>query len=48
MSHVKVMILRCCVVFALLALVISFASCNKSTREARRYGSCAEDICVSR
>ena len=30
MSHVKVMILRCCVVFALLALVISFASCNKS------------------
>ncbi len=30
MSHVKVMILRCCVVFALLALVVSFASCNKS------------------
>jgi len=30
MSHVKVMILRCCVVFALLALVISVASCNKS------------------
>ena len=30
MSHVKVMILRCCVVFALLALVICFASCNKS------------------
>ena len=30
MSHVKVMILRCCVAFALLALVISFASCNKS------------------
>src|SRR5271166_4648971 len=30
MSHVKVIILRCCVVFALLALVISFASCNKT------------------
>src|SRR5271157_1070288 len=30
MSHVKVMISRCCVVFALLVLVISFASCNKS------------------
>ena len=34
MSHVKVMILRCCVVFALLALVISFASCNKSEKHA--------------
>src|SRR5271157_1263776 len=34
MSHVKVMILRCCVVFALLALVISFASCNKSEKPA--------------
>ena len=33
MSHVKVMILRCCVVFALLALVISFASCNKSSEK---------------
>ncbi len=30
MSHVKVIILRCCVIFALLALVISVASCNKS------------------
>jgi hypothetical protein len=30
MSQVKVMILRCCLVFALLALVISLASCNKS------------------
>src|SRR5271165_2477837 len=30
MSHVKVMILRWCAVFALLALVISIASCNKS------------------
>jgi hypothetical protein len=30
MSHVKVMILRCCAVFALAALVTSFASCNKS------------------
>ena len=30
MSHVKVIISRCCVVFALLALVISVASCNKS------------------
>ncbi len=30
MSHVKVIILRCCVVSALLALVISVASCNKS------------------
>src|SRR5271166_3619729 len=30
MSHVKVMILRCCMVFVLLALVISVASCNKS------------------
>src|SRR5664279_1267599 len=29
MSHVKI-ILRFCVVFALLALVVSFASCNKS------------------
>ncbi|HME32588.1 MAG TPA: DUF2950 domain-containing protein [Terriglobales bacterium] len=29
MSHVKVMILRCCAVVVLLALVISFASCNK-------------------
>jgi len=30
MSHVKMMILRCCAVFALLALVIYVASCNKS------------------
>jgi hypothetical protein len=30
MSNVKVRNLRCCVVFALLTLVISFASCNKS------------------
>jgi hypothetical protein len=30
MSHVKVTIPRYCLVFALLALVISFASCNKS------------------
>jgi hypothetical protein len=30
MSHVKVMILRSCTVFTLAALVISFASCNKS------------------
>jgi len=34
MSHVKVMILRCCVVFAVLALVVSFASCNKSEKPA--------------
>ncbi len=30
MSQVNVMISRCCLVFALLALVISLASCNKS------------------
>lgn len=30
MSQVKVMISRCCLVFALLALVISLASCSKS------------------
>jgi Protein of unknown function (DUF2950) len=30
MSHFRVTNLRCCVVFALLTLVISFASCNKS------------------
>src|SRR5271167_4878199 len=30
MSHVKMMILRCCAVFALLAPVIYVASCNKS------------------
>jgi hypothetical protein len=33
MSHVKVMILRCCVVFAHLALVITVASCNKSSEK---------------
>src|SRR5271165_3191539 len=33
MSHVKVMIVRCYVVFALLALVISFASCSKPAPE---------------
>src|ERR1035437_10572188 len=33
MSHVKVMILRCCVVFALLALVISLASCKKTEKQ---------------
>ena len=32
MSHVKI-ILRFCVVFALLALVVSFASCNKSSEK---------------
>ncbi len=46
MTRVKIMSLRCWVGFALLALVISVASCNKS-REARRDRSCAEDICVS-
>ena len=30
MSHVKIMILRCWVGFAVLALVMSVASCNKS------------------
>ena len=30
MSHVKVIISRCCAAVALLVLVISFASCNKS------------------
>ena len=34
MSHVKVMNLRCCAVFILLALVISLASCNKSEKPA--------------
>jgi hypothetical protein len=33
MSHVKVMISRCCAVLAPLALVISFASCNKSSEK---------------
>ncbi len=33
MSHVKVMISRCCVMFALVALMISIASCNKSTEK---------------
>src|SRR5271167_1163079 len=33
MSHVKVMILRCCAVVALLALVISLASCSKSPEQ---------------
>ena len=48
MSHVKVMILRCCAVFAILALVNFLRLVQQITREARRYGSCAEDICVSR
>lgn len=34
MSHVKVTNLRCCVVFAFLTLVISFASCSKSPEKA--------------
>jgi hypothetical protein len=34
MSHVKIMILQCSVVLALLALVISIASCNKSEKPA--------------
>ncbi len=33
MSHVKVMILRCCLFIALLALVISLVSCNKSSEK---------------
>ena len=33
MSHVKVTISRCCVMFALVALMISIASCNKSTEK---------------
>src|SRR5664279_312160 len=33
MSAVKIIILRFCVVFALLALVVSFASCNKSSEK---------------
>jgi len=33
MSHVKVMISRCCVMFALVALMISIGSCNKSTEK---------------
>jgi hypothetical protein len=33
MSHVKLMISRCCVALALLALVISFASCNRSSEK---------------
>ena len=33
MSHVKVMISRCCMMFALVALMISIASCNKSTEK---------------
>src|SRR5208283_144829 len=33
MSHVKAMISRCCVMFALVALMISIASCNKSTEK---------------
>ena len=34
MSHVKVITLRCCTVFILLALVISFASCSKPEKPA--------------
>ncbi len=34
MSHVKVIILRCCVVFILVALVISLASCSKPEKPA--------------
>src|SRR5664279_2776833 len=33
MSAVKIIILRFCVVFALLALMVSFASCNKSSEK---------------
>src|SRR5271165_4860719 len=33
MSHVKVMISRCCVMFALVALMISIASCKISTEK---------------
>ncbi len=32
MSHVKIINLRCCAVFILLALVVSLASCNKSEK----------------
>ena len=46
MSHVKIMILRGCMGLALLALVISFASCNKSEKPAATE-VVAEDICVS-
>lgn len=34
MSHVKIMSLRCCAVFVLLALILSLASCNKSEKPA--------------
>ena len=34
MSHVKIMNMRCCAVFTLLALVLSFASCGKSEKPA--------------
>jgi Protein of unknown function (DUF2950) len=34
MSHIKVLILRCCVIFALLALVIAFSSCSKPEKPA--------------
>jgi hypothetical protein len=36
MSQVKVMILRCCLVLALLALAISFASCSKSNSSSEK------------
>src|SRR5271166_3705143 len=35
MSHVKVINLRCCAVFILLALVVSLASCNKSNKSEK-------------
>ena len=46
MTRVKIMSLRCWVGFALLALVMSFASCNKSEKPAATEVA-AEDICVS-
>jgi Protein of unknown function (DUF2950) len=33
MAHVKFTISRCCVMFALVALMISIASCSKSTEK---------------
>ena len=34
MSHVKIMNMRCCAIFILLVLVLSFASCGKSEKPA--------------
>ena len=34
MSHVKIMNMRCCAIFVLLVLVLSFASCGKSEKPA--------------